>query len=63
MKRIAQLALSELGQLRLRKVIPDSDLIILPGSKSTLADLAFLRDQGWDIDIAAHVRRGGHVLG
>jgi adenosylcobyric acid synthase len=45
------------------KVIPESDLIILPGSKSTLADLAFLRDQGWDIDIAAHVRRGGHVLG
>jgi adenosylcobyric acid synthase len=45
------------------KVIPESDLIILPGSKSTLADLAFLRDHGWDIDIAAHVRRGGHVLG
>jgi adenosylcobyric acid synthase len=45
------------------KVIPESDLIILPGTKSTLADLAFLRDQGWDIDIAAHVRRGGHVLG
>jgi adenosylcobyric acid synthase len=43
--------------------IPPSDLIILPGSKSTLADLAFLRDQGWDIDIAAHVRQGGHVLG
>jgi adenosylcobyric acid synthase len=45
------------------KVIPEADLIILPGSKSTLADLAFLREQGWDIDIAAHVRRDGHVLG
>lgn len=41
----------------------DADLVLLPGSKATLADLAFLRDQGWDIDIAAHVRRGGMVLG
>lgn len=41
----------------------DADLIILPGSKSTTGDLAFMREQGWDIDIAAHVRRGGHVLG
>ena len=41
----------------------DADLVILPGSKATLADLAFLRDQGWDIDLAAHLRRGGRVLG
>ncbi|MBD3818262.1 MAG: cobyric acid synthase [Brevundimonas diminuta] len=41
----------------------DADLIILPGTKATLADLAFLRTQGWDVDIAAHVRRGGRVLG
>ena len=41
----------------------DARLVILPGSKSTIADLEFLRRQGWDIDIAAHVRRGGHVLG
>ena len=41
----------------------DADLILLPGSKATLADLAFVREQGWDIDIAAHVRRGGAVLG
>lgn len=39
------------------------DLILIPGSKSTIADLADLRAQGWDIDIAAHVRRGGAVLG
>lgn len=38
-------------------------VIILPGTKSTIGDLAFLRAQGWDIDIKAHVRRGGHVLG
>ncbi len=41
----------------------DAQLIILPGSKSTIADLAFFRAQGWDIDLAAHIRRGGHVLG
>lgn len=41
----------------------DTDLVILPGTKSTIADLEFLRTQGWDIDIFAHVRRGGRVLG
>ncbi len=41
----------------------DADLVILPGSKSTIGDLAFLRAQGWDLDLAAHVRRGGRVLG
>jgi len=41
----------------------DADLILLPGSKATIADLAFLKAQGWHIDIAAHVRRGGRVLG
>ena len=41
----------------------DADLVILPGSKATLADLAFLRAQGWDIDLRAHLRRGGRVLG
>jgi adenosylcobyric acid synthase len=41
----------------------DADLVILPGTKATIADLTFFRAQGWDIDIAAHVRRGGHVLG
>jgi adenosylcobyric acid synthase len=40
-----------------------ADLVILPGSKSTIADLAALRAEGWDIDIRAHVRRGGRVLG
>jgi adenosylcobyric acid synthase len=41
----------------------DAALVLLPGSKSTIADLAALRAEGWDIDIAAHLRRGGHVLG
>ncbi len=41
----------------------DAHLVILPGSKATIADLAHLREQGWDIDLAAHVRRRGQVLG
>ena len=41
----------------------DVDLVVLPGTKSTIGDLAFLRAQGWDIDIKAHVRRGGQVIG
>ena len=43
--------------------LPVTDLVILPGSKATIADLKFLRQQGWDIDLAAHARRGGRVLG
>ena len=46
-----------------RAIPGDADLVILPGTKSTLGDLAFLRAQGWDIDLMAHHRRGGHVLG
>ncbi|WDR06586.1 cobyric acid synthase [Devosia rhodophyticola] len=40
-----------------------ADLIILPGSKATRADLAILRKQGWDIDILAHYRAGGRIIG
>lgn len=41
----------------------DADLIILPGSKATIADLRFLKQEGWDTDIQAHVRANGRVLG
>jgi adenosylcobyric acid synthase len=41
----------------------DAALVLLPGSKTTIDDLAFIRQQGWDIDLKAHVRRGGRVLG
>ncbi len=41
----------------------EAALVLLPGSKSTIDDLLFLREQGWDIDLKAHVRRGGRVLG
>jgi adenosylcobyric acid synthase len=41
----------------------NASLVILPGSKATIADLAALRQAGWDIDLAAHLRRGGIVMG
>jgi len=41
----------------------DADLVLIPGSKSTIGDLADFRAQGWDVDLQAHVRRKGHVLG
>src|SRR5579862_9393475 len=41
----------------------DADLILLPGSKATIADLEALRAAGFHIDVAAHRRRGGMVLG
>lgn len=54
----------ELLLLRPGQPIPaDAALVILPGSKATIADLAALRQEGWDIDILAHRRRGGAVLG
>jgi adenosylcobyric acid synthase len=46
-----------------RPIPADAALIIIPGSKATIADLSDLREQGWDIDIRAHLRRGGRVLG
>jgi len=54
----------ELVRLKPGDAIPgDAQLVILPGSKATIADLAALRAAGFDIDIAAHRRRGGMVLG
>jgi adenosylcobyric acid synthase len=45
------------------EAIPLADLIILPGSKATIADLDFFQRQGWHVDLLAHARRGGRVLG
>jgi adenosylcobyric acid synthase len=54
----------DLVRVRSGTALPgDADLVILPGSKATIADLAALREAGFDIDIAAHLRRGGTVLG
>ncbi len=45
------------------RIPADAGLVVLPGSKSTIGDLEDLKRQGWDDDIAAHVRRGGRVIG
>jgi adenosylcobyric acid synthase len=42
---------------------PDAGLVVIPGSKSTIGDLLRFRENGWDRDLAAHRRRGGHVVG
>ena len=61
---LAQEEAVELVMLKPGQAIPgDTDLVLIPGSKSTRGDLAFLRAQGWDIDLQAHYRRGGYVLG
>ena len=41
----------------------DAALIVLPGSKATIADLTDFKVQGWDLDLETHARRGGHILG
>ncbi|OUS33049.1 cobyric acid synthase CobQ [Thalassotalea sp. 42_200_T64] len=43
--------------------LPPCDLLILPGSKNVQADLAFIKQQGWDIAINRHLRYGGKVMG
>ena len=53
----------DLQFVRAGEPIPAADLIILPGSKSVRADLAFLRQNGWDRAIQRHLRYGGRVLG
>jgi len=53
-----------LVMVRPGEAIPaNTDVVLIPGSKSTIADLAFVRAQGWDVDILAHHRRGGRVFG
>ncbi|MBY5333060.1 cobyric acid synthase [Rhizobium leguminosarum] len=54
----------ELVFVRSGERIPaDASLVVLPGSKSTISDLADFRAHGWDRDLQAHVRRGGRVIG
>jgi adenosylcobyric acid synthase len=43
--------------------MPPADLIVLPGSKSVQADLAWLRAQGWEAAIRRHLRYGGKLVG
>jgi adenosylcobyric acid synthase len=53
----------DLAMVPLGTPLPVCDVVILPGSKATIADLADLRAAGWDIDILAHHRRGGRIVG
>ncbi len=53
----------DLQLIRPGTALPVCDIVVLPGSKATIADLAALRAAGWDIDLHAHHRRGGRVLG
>jgi adenosylcobyric acid synthase len=54
----------ELVRVRPGAALPgDADLVVMPGSKATIADLGALRSAGFDVDIAAHRRRGGLILG
>ncbi|MCD0491509.1 cobyric acid synthase [Chromobacterium violaceum] len=53
----------EFTLVRAGQAIPPADLIVLPGSKNVLADLAWLRAQGWDAALRRHLRYGGKVLG
>lgn len=46
-----------------RPIPAEAAMIVLPGSKATIADLGALRSEGWDIDIKAHHRRGGLIVG
>lgn len=43
--------------------IGEADLIIIPGTKSTLADLNYLRESGYDGEIKRHIESGGWVIG
>jgi len=53
----------EVRWVRAGEALPPSDLIILPGSKSTRSDLHRLREQGWEADLRRHLRYGGKVIG
>ena len=43
--------------------LPDADVVVIPGSKATVADLTWLRERGLADAIAAHARSGLPVLG
>ncbi len=54
----------ELCMVKPGQALPgDADIVVLPGSKSTISDLKFFQKQGWDVDLHAHFRRGGRILG
>ncbi|TIV73879.1 MAG: cobyric acid synthase CobQ, partial [Mesorhizobium sp.] len=46
-----------------KRLPEDAGLVVIPGSKSTIGDLIKFRENGWDRDLLAHRKRGGHVVG
>ncbi|TIR26057.1 MAG: cobyric acid synthase [Mesorhizobium sp.] len=46
-----------------KRLPENAGLVVIPGSKSTIGDLIKFRENGWDRDLAAHRKRGGHVVG
>lgn len=53
----------DLQYIRMGEAIPATDLVIIPGSKNVIADLAFLKQQQWQVQLNQHLRYGGKVLG
>lgn len=53
----------DMQYVRVGDEIPACDLIILPGSKNVIADLAFVKEQGWHQQILSHLRYGGKLMG
>lgn len=53
----------DLNYVRQGERIGNADMIIIPGSKSTISDLAYLRAAGYDDEIRKHIKRGGRVIG
>lgn len=53
----------DLRFVRAGEAMPAADLVILPGSKNTRGDLAWLQAQGWPAYLARHLRYGGKLLG
>jgi adenosylcobyric acid synthase len=45
------------------RALSGADVVVLPGTRATVADLAWLRERGLADAVAAHARRGGAVLG
>ncbi|HZX48285.1 MAG TPA: hypothetical protein VFF47_03595 [Nitrospirota bacterium] len=43
--------------------IGEADVIIIPGTKNTLADLSYLRKCEYDEEIKMHIEKGGRVIG
>lgn len=53
----------DLQYIRVGQSLQGADLIIIPGSKNVISDLAFLKQQGWQKEIEQHLRYGGKLMG